>query len=146
MFIANRKLRQARPSLSLKAPLTHKIVWGFVVFNLWIAYSIYSQVNLVSPVVVWWFTQEFWTGVFAFLSLSLWFGIYLNDWRLIKWSMSLGLLVKSVWTYALIVMGIQYGLAAVSGIIGLWLFATWIQLICLIYFTPNGTVYERPHS
>lgn len=132
------KLRKVRPPLAVIAPLTHKIVLGFIVFNAWIAYTIAVQVSLPDTIVHGIFNRVFWTVAFGLVATGLLVGVRLNDWTLIRWSMIVGLFEKAVWAYALAALAFQYGFDSVRGVLGLWLFAAWVQLVVVIYFTPNG--------
>ncbi len=141
MLLLNKKLRSVRPPLSLIAPLTYRIILGFIVFNIWIGYVIWSQQSMAINIMGSIFGKEFWALVFIVLSVWLYIGIRLNDWRQVRWAMIASLLVKTIWTYALIVLAFQVGFQSVQGVLGLWLLATYVQLVTVVYFVPNGKTH-----
>lgn len=134
----DKRVRSARPPLSLVAPLTHKIILGSILFNVWIGYSIYQQPVLPLVIVGSIFNKIFWALSFVVVSGILVAGLKLNDWKMIRLGMSLGVLVKSIWAYALFFVGLKYGFTSIMGVLALWVFALWVQFITTIYFVPTG--------
>lgn len=139
MLRFNRQVRKARPNLWVVAPLTFWIVCGFILFNFAIAYTIhlvggYSGLVIINKVL----TPDFWASVFIFLGLLPAFGIAVNSWSLVKKAMILGLFVKSLFMYALVIETSRFGFAAVGSSLVLWAFIMHIQAGVVIHFLPNG--------
>lgn len=141
-YLFNKKLRESRPRLSLIAPLTHKIVLGFVVFNLWIAYAILSEGPVSLVIFQGIFNNMFWASTFIFMAIVLAFGLYKNAWGVIRFGMNVGVFIKALFTYSFIVLGIHTGFSGLLGVLVLWGFAVWVQIVTVIYFTPNGTSHH----
>lgn len=140
MTISQRKqLRKVRPPLSIIAPLTHKIILGFVVFNLWLGWIIFSSSRLDLVIITGYFNQIFWAAIYWLIAFWLIFGLIDNDWAHIRWAMSAGVMIKTIWTYAIIYLGYQTSFNSIQGTLILWLFAAWVQVVTVIYFTPGGT-------
>lgn len=132
------KLRQARPKLSLVAPLTHKIIIGFIFFNVWIAYAIHRQEASQLLIVRGVFNKDVWAVIFISVSIWLAIALYLNEWNLIRWAMGLELFIKVLWTYALIMLGFKSGFYQLTAILALWGFSAWVQAVTILYFIPSG--------
>lgn len=132
----DKEIRKLRPRLSTVSPLTHWLAVGFVWFNLLIAHIIYVTpgANLVIYRGV--FSQTFWALVFCLLSLTIVYGLWSNRWVVVRDAMIVGLFVKGVFLYALIVLAFKYGLQAVEGSLGLWLYLVWAQIGAVMFFLP----------
>lgn len=136
----NNQLKQIRPKLKEAAPLIHKIVWGFIVFNFWIALTVFLQKATalsVLPIFNHYLNKDFWAAVFFTLAVGLMWGVAFNSWNAIRRWMMMGVFVKATWFYALLAVGAKTGLRAELGVIGLWLFAAWIQIVVVAYFIPG---------
>lgn len=139
------RLMRARPPLSLVSPLAFYIVIGFVMFNFWIAVSLAAMPQIDLIVITSIFTKYFWSAVYLIMALGLAVSLVLNDWKAIRFFMGSGVFVKTLFTYALVYLGLRYGFVHISSTLTLWLFAAWVQIITVIYFTPNGRVdYGKP--
>lgn len=135
-----KKLRQARPRLSDAAPLTHRIVQGFIVFNLWIALTLYEQSTnslLTLPIVTPFFNKNFWGVIFVLLAVGLMYGIRRNSWGVIRDWMLVAVFIKTIWLYGLVFVALKYGINNQLGVIGLWTFAAWVQIVTVAYFIPG---------
>lgn len=136
----NAQLKNVRPKLRDAAPLTHKIVWSFVVFNYWIAITIYAQrasALQVLPIFSGLFNRFFWATIFVILATGLMWGVIFNSWTAIRRWMILAVFVKAMWFYALVAAGARTGYRGELGVIGLWLFAAWVQIVTVAYFIPG---------
>lgn len=129
------KIPNARPRLSLVAPLTNSIVWGYVFFNLLIAFALYTQKDsrtlviysdLVTPVV--------WAVVFVLLALMMFYGEVRNNWSIIRKSFIIALAVKAIFAYALLYLAYKTSFTASVGTLSLWGLAAFTQAAVLIYF------------
>lgn len=131
------EIRQARPSLRLAAPLTYKISLGFGLLNIGIATALFQQPDFGGLVIergV--FTTTFWAWVFLTMATGVFVGLFINSWRLTRWFLMVGLLVKSLFMYALIDLGLRSGFSVVLGVLILWMFLTWVQFWTVVYFLP----------
>lgn len=126
----SKKIRQARPKLSLVSPLVYSICWGFVVTNLFIAHSllISDTLFILDP--------RIWGLIFLILSAGVAWGLVRNEWSWIKRFMTAGLFVKATWTIYLIMVTIS--VPSTSGVLGVWLLLAWVQSMSIIHFVPNG--------
>ncbi len=131
----NTKINKLRPRLSVVAPLTNSIVWGYVFFNLLIAYALWVQQgsraltvynDITTPIV--------WAGVFAVISVMLLYGEVRNDWKIIRKSFVIALCVKAIFAYALLYLAYKTGFTASMGTLALWGLAAFTQAAALIHF------------
>ncbi len=126
----SKKIREARPNLSVVSPLVWSICWGYVVVNVFIAHSLW--VGTTSFIL----DRRIWAVVFLLLGAGLARSLVRNDWKAIKRFLTAGLFIKSTWTIYLVLITIQY--PSTSGILGLWLFMSFVQAMTIIHFVPNG--------
>lgn len=125
----------ARPSLRKIAPLTYANIILFIWLNLVIAYSLFAgRPNGTLIIVEGIFNSYFWMGVFIFLSVAHAYGVFRNDWKFLRIALALGLFVKLLVAYSLIVLGVKTGISHVAGILGLWVSVAWVQFFTLKYF------------
>lgn len=89
------------------------------------------------------FLSYIWSGVFFGLMVLLIYGKLINNWRLLKLALSLGLFTELIITYSLIVIGIRYGYKSVTGVLALWLGITWVQFFTVKYFNLPGMKYDK---
>lgn len=133
-----------RPKLATVAPLTNTMVNLFIWLNPIISWSILAQAPNKGLVIMdSYFLSYVWSGVFLVLAALLIYGKLTNNWDLIKFALSIGLFTKLVITYSLVVLGVQFGLKSVVGVLGLWLGITWVQFFTVRYFNLPGAKYDK---
>jgi hypothetical protein len=133
----NNDIRHARPSLRQAAPLTFWIAIGFAVLNIGIAIALFRQPDQGGLVIeTGRFTTTFWGWIFLFMSSSIFTGLLTNRWNVTRWALSMGLVVKSFFAYALIELGFKNGFDAAFAVTILWLFLAWVQFWTVVYFIP----------
>lgn len=129
-------IKEARPPLSVVAPLTNAICRGYVAVNIAIGlgmillYAPTTDIVIVNNL----FTFDFWGAVFIILGLTQWWGLHKNDWQFSKFSLLLGLAVKSCWFVALAVRVLENPSAIVITLV--WLFFAYVQAMTYIHFLP----------
>ncbi len=134
------EIRKARPRLYTIAPLTFWVLCCFVVLNAWLGLSFFLPPDtVIPPIENHVMTDNFWGIIYMIMAASLGWGIMSKNWELAKYSMVFGLFIKSIFLYALLVIGIQRGFVGTFPVTGLWVFAVLIQLGAVIYFAPPRT-------
>lgn len=135
---------QDQPSLSDIAPLVNGIVNVFIVLNFVIALAIYSQAPNPGLIIIRsYFMTYVWVAVYALLGLILLYGKISNQWNVIKFGLVIGLFVKAIFTYALIVLGLHVGFKGIIGVTGLWLAMTAIQFHTVRNFKIPGSKHVK---
>jgi hypothetical protein len=131
------KLKELRPSLRKVAPLTWSVILGFGIMNIVLGVSLMSY-PLGTPIaIVTRFTpMAFFGAVFLILGTLMLFKLWQNDWRWLRGLLLAGLLIKTIWTFALLIRLFQGGNAI---ILCLWLFITHVQASTYIHFIPINT-------
>lgn len=130
----SKKIREARPKLSLVSPLVYSISWGFAVTNFMIAHSLYvSQTTFM-------FDHRIWSIIFVLLGLGLTYGLVMNEWKVTKRVMVTGLFVKATWTIFLVVLAFQE--PSTTGVLGIWILLSYIQAMSIVHFIPDGVISE----
>lgn len=133
------RLEEARPSLRLVSPLTYWIIFILGILNIILglafafaleAGSLDSTLRSVSLVVPIWA----WAILFTFLGLAKLYALTSNDWRLARYSLLGGVMLKSGWAVALVFRSLEVPS-------NIFLTATWItisviQIIAYIHFLP----------
>lgn len=133
-----------KPNLANIAPLTNTMVILFIWLNFLVGLSIYIKAPNYGLIIINSYLLSYiWAAVFVLLSLLLLIGKLKNSWALIKLILSVGLFVKLIFTYALIVLGFQVGFKNIIGIITLWLGITWVQFFTVKYFNLPGGKYAK---
>ncbi len=128
-------IHRIRPSLKVIAPLTFNNVIMFIWLNFFLALALYSQSPNPSLVIVGSASRSYmWSGVFVILGLGHLYGLLANNWRVIRTFLAAGLFVKLIFTYALLVLGFEYGFRNVIGTLSIWAAVTWVQYFTLRYF------------
>lgn len=129
------KLNELRPSLRLVAPLTWTIVLGFGLLNIVLGISLmYYPLGTPLAIVTEFTPLALYGALFAVLGISMLYKLWRNDWRWLRWLLLCGLLVKTVWLFALVIRLFNGGSAI---ILSLWLFITYVQAMTYIYFVPT---------
>lgn len=138
------KNKITKPKLVVIAPLTNSMVNLFIWLNALIAVSILGQAPNPGLIIInSYFMSYVWAGVFMALSLFLVVGKLTNNWGLIKHGLVAGLFTKLIFTYALVVVGFQYGWISVVGILALWVAIVWVQFFTVMYFNLPGEKYAK---
>jgi hypothetical protein len=133
----NRQLRLARPRLKTIAPWTAAIVIGFAVTNMILGIGLWTYVNVspqaTFPVISGLITYKVWGVIFFALGAFKLTAYIRNDWAKIKFSLLTGLLIKSIWLYALFIRFLTGGSII---LLVIWLFFAYVQIVTYIYFIP----------
>lgn len=127
------KIKQLRPPLRQVAPLTWYIVLGFGALNLLLGASlVYYPAHGLA--IISQYTPSWAYGAVSFvLGLAMLYGAAHNNWKLMRRCMLFGVLLKTVWLFALFILFLHGGN---TYIISLWLFLTYIQAMAYIFFGP----------
>jgi hypothetical protein len=132
-----KRLNEARPRLSVVSPLVNAIIWGFVFTNLLLGIGLIISSGTTTsrlPVVTDFFSLKFYGIVFLTLGLAMFYGQAKNDWHLLKATLVVGVLLKSIWLYALAYLVFNGGSIT---LLAMWAFFTFIQAATYVYFTPG---------
>lgn len=130
-----RKIKELRPNLRHIAPLTWTLILGFGVLNLVLGVSLMyfklgtplAIVSEITPLPLY--------GVYFFmLGVFMLYHLVRNNWRAMRVLLLMGLLIKTIWLFALVIRLFQGGSAI---ILSLWLFITYVQAMTYIYFIPT---------
>lgn len=128
-----------QPKLNTIAPLTNGIVNIFIILNFVLALAIYSQAPNKSLIIIGSYAMSYvWVGVFVAIGLALLHGKVTNNWQIMKLGMMAGLFVKAIFTYSLIVLGLNVGFKGIIGVTGLWLAVTGVQFHTVRSFKIPG--------
>lgn len=124
-----------KPAFRRVSPIVYYCSWGFAVTNIFfIAPSLFfggsNGLALVQHI-----PSKVWSGVFVALGLTMAFALLSNNWRLIKYVNFTGCLIKSLFTWALIVLTVKD--VGAIGITGVWTIMIYVQAVCIIFFTPE---------
>lgn len=133
-------LRQHKPHhLRQTAPWLFFVCLAYGITNIMIGLGFYNTTPKVSPYVLihGFFDSQFWGAVFFTVGVLGLLSLISNRRKIIRGVMVLGLLVKSLWFYALLIK-ISWATLAAIGVWGL-IFA--IQLVTVIYYPDK---YEQP--
>jgi hypothetical protein len=133
-----KKIREVRPKLKTVSPLTAAIMLGYGVINILLGLGMLVYVNpspdaqfaIINDVV----TFQVWGIIFILLGLTKLYGYFKNDWKLMKVSLVLGLVVKATWAIALFIRFLDGGSIL---LLIVWLFFAYIQFVTYINFIPN---------
>lgn len=142
-----KRLNDARPNLSNVSPLVYKLTWAFVPMNIMIGIAIAIQKTVAQPPLI---TEavdnSIWAVAFLGVAVVLAYALKLNDWKLIKHTMTFALFLKAVWGIALLIQTVRTSGDAL-GVLAVWLFITYVQAMCLIHFLPpTGVVSDAGRS
>lgn len=133
-----RKLKALRPSLWLVSPLTAAIVLGYGIINILLGVGLFSYVNpspnalfaIINSVM----TYQVWGSIFIVLGLFKLYSLAMNNWRMMRISLIIGIVVKSIWAIALFFRYLDGGSIL---LLIIWLFFAYVQLVTYINFTPT---------
>lgn len=116
-------------------PWIHHTLVGFGVFNLLIGTTLlfwYPKVplSIVSSII----PQSLWASVFILSGLTMLYGLYTHNLRLLRYLMVFGLFLKLMWE-----IGLLFRLGSSGGILSveLWGMIAYLQLLGVIYFSPR---------
>lgn len=68
------------------------------------------------------------------IALAISYGLYKNDWKLLRTTLGVSLTIQTMWTLAIMLL-VATGYS-VFGIMILWLFLTWTQAWTIVHFLP----------
>ena len=128
------QIKELRPSLRSVAPLTWSIILGFGILNLvlgasLIYYPLGQPVAIITPVT----PLAFYGWLFIVLGVLMLYHLWRNNWKWLRRLLILGVLIKSIWLFALVLRLFDGGSAI---ILTLWLFLTHVQAMTYIHFIP----------
>lgn len=124
-----------KPKFRRVSPIVYWDCWFFAVLNiLFLGPAIYLSGTSTLPLIRL-LPAVVWAGVYLFLGLNMAYALLTNKWWLIKLALFMGLFVKALFAWALLL--ITLAVPANLGVSGLWAFAIVVQIRCLIYFTPE---------
>lgn len=131
------EISSLRPKLKVVAPLTHFICVGYAIVNFLIALGLYTLYSPTSSLVIVnnLITFQVWGLVFLGLSFTKTYGLIKNDWNVLRKGLLAGILVKSVWLFALAFRVVENPGTILIAVI--WLFFAYIQTGTYIFFIPN---------
>jgi hypothetical protein len=136
------ELREARPSLRLVSPLAHWIVLLLGIFNIFLGltlmFGIDKQRLSASLIIVNEITSyTFWGVVFILLGILKLYSLKINNWRLSRNSLIIGVAIKAMWSVALIFrIFISPGTVFITLC---WLIIAAMQMATYIFFMPPST-------
>lgn len=138
-----KQLNNARPALSNVSPIVFKLTWAFVPLNILIGLALVFQKTVAQPPLI---TQSVpnaaWAVSFLGIATFLTYSLIVNDWQLLKRTMTFALFLKAVWGIALLIQTVRTGGEAL-GVLAIWLFIAYVQANCLIHFLPpTGVVTD----
>ncbi|MFA5172581.1 MAG: hypothetical protein WC426_13550 [Sulfuriferula sp.] len=128
------QIKELRPGLRQVAPLTWSIILGFGILNLVLGaslmyYPLGKPVAIITP-----YTPLALYGlIFVVLGVFMLLNLYKNNWKWLRRLLIIGVLIKSVWLFALVLRLFDGGNAI---ILALWLFLTHVQAMTYIHFIP----------
>jgi len=124
----DRQLKEVRPSLRLVAPHTFYTGLGFAVFNIVMGAISFnylsSRLTLIGVVGI-----KTWAVLFECIGLLFFYSLVINNWRLLRQLMLIGICVKTAWLMELLADQ-KFVLST------LWLLILYLQCLNYIYFTP----------
>lgn len=127
------QLKQLRPSLFDVGPLEAQIILAYGVFNILIG----PALALVPRSVVF-LPNWVWGAIFTALGVWMVWALLTNNWHMSRLSLLVGILVKSIWLVALVLLSLVDHSWTVTLV---WAAFAWIQILCYVYFpTGNGHV------
>lgn len=139
----DKKIEKARPRLSIVAPLTHAIIVCFIFGNILIGYGLFTthvgETARRVPIVNDYLTFEVYGVMFMSLTVLMAYGLFKNNWALLRKSLIFGVLLKSVWTVALVFAVLRGGSIA---ILGAWATLLALQMVTYIYFVSPPKVFN----
>lgn len=133
-----KQIMNARPRLRLVSPLAAAIFLGYAVTNvaLGVGLFMYSDPtpNATFSVITNYTPFKLWGLVFIGLGLFKFYTYAKNDWKKMRLALVGGLLVKSIWAFALFIRFLSGGSIV---LLVIWLFFAYVQAVTYIHFIPN---------
>jgi len=96
-------MKNKTPRLSQVEPIISKLMIAFAIFNLVLGIGLFSlsartlNFFIVNDV----FNEQFWGGVFFATGIAMLVGFIINNWKLMRFSLVVGLALKFFWLLAL---------------------------------------------
>lgn len=131
-------IKEVRPKLKVVSPLAAAIMFGYGVINLFLGIGLFFYVN-PSPdsefaVITPYTPFEVWGVIFFLIGLFKLFTYYRNDWVNMRRSLILGVLIKSIWFFALFIRWLD-GSSIILLVV--WGFFMYVQIVTFRHFIPN---------
>lgn len=138
------ELREARPTLKQVSPLSFAVLLVMAIFNLLLGLSLLfavdqNQSRLSAPLLIVndLMPYEFWCAVFIGIGILKLYALKVNDWKLARRTLIIGVSVKGMWAVALI---FRVFLSPGSIFLTLtWLCIAALQMACYIFFMPPSS-------
>lgn len=125
------KLQKPKARLRHASPLVYWICWGFVYTNILIGYGLYYTSPKAALVVVRGpLTLHAWAIIFCTLGILGAISLIVNVWHATRGVLMIGLVIKALWFYALLVTAQKASMTA----IGVWGMLAFTQFLVVIFF------------
>lgn len=136
------EIRDARPNLRTVSPLAHYIVFLLGIFNVLLGLTLMfgidkSRLSASLIIVNEFASYTFWGVVFIALGILKLYSLKVNDWKLARRSLIIGVSIKAAWSVALIFrVFISPGTVFITLC---WLIIAAMQMATFIFFMPPST-------
>lgn len=127
-----KRLREARPNIVEIFPVIHYLVIGFGIFNTVLGVTMLIWGNRDLSIITPYTPSWAWAVVFLIIGIAMLTALFINSWKGVRTLLLVGILVKTIWGYALI-----FSPDGVSVIVPMWLFIAYIQIMTYVLFTPT---------
>ena len=143
------QIREARPKLHMFSPLSFWLVVIFAIFNLTIGsmfiidsdrFATIPPYLTINPYI----TYDIWGIIFFAIGVIQAWSLYRNNWSMIRKSMLIGVLTKSVWVIAIFIQS-QFIPATLFPAYA-WTALTAIQIATFIFFLPVSPSADSHHA
>lgn len=129
-------LQMNKPSLKLVSPIVYASCITFAILNIvCLAPAFFVADSTRGLVLVGEVPSYLWGLVFLSLGCIMLAALYTNTWWLVKRVLGIGLVVKSMFAWALVFT--LFASIANIGVVGLWFGLMIWQALCIIFFTPE---------
>lgn len=126
---------KTRPHFGKISPMVYASAWCFAVINIFfLAPAFFFGNGAKGLSLVGLVPSNTWGMLHIFMGCNMMFALYTNSWSWIKYMLIFGLLVKSMFAWAL--TATLFISIANIGIVGIWFGLMAWQSLCIIYFTP----------
>lgn len=133
-----------KPKLRHISPWVYFSSWSFSVLNLFFfAPTFFFADGSRGLILVGVVPSLVWTVVFLGLGVGMVYGLLVNRWDIVKFTLASGFIVKALFAWALIFS--FFVNPATLAIVGLWFGVMVWQGLCIVYFTPALKDKREPH-
>lgn len=128
--------RTKLPSFKQVSPWVYYSCWSFAMLNLlFLAPAFFFGESSAGLSLVQYIPSVMWGVVFVSFGVAMIYGLLVNNWKVIKLFLALGLIVKALFAWALVFT--LFSNFANIGVIGVWFGLMVWQSLCIVYFTPE---------